>query len=101
MILTIVALPKQAYGDADTARQLFEDVAPRFQAIPGLRTKYFVGGTHSGGVYIWEDSAAAEGYLTPAWSDRMTKSYGAAPQVTYLDVPCVVDNTAGEIQFPE
>jgi hypothetical protein len=100
MILTIVALPSQAYGDDDGARQLFEDVAPRFQAIPGLHTKYFVSGPHSGGVYIWEDRAAAEGYLNAAWSERMTKSYGAAPQVTYLDVPCVVDNTAGEIQFP-
>lgn len=101
MILTIVALPKQAYGDAAKARQLFEDVAPRFQAISGLRTKYFVRGTHSGGVYIWDDRAAAESYFTPAWSARMEKSYGAAPQVTYLDVPCVVDNASGTIAFPD
>jgi len=100
-ILTIVALPKVAYGNASVARELFEGVAPRFQAIPGLRKKYFVGGTRSDGAYIWEDRVAAEGYHTPAWSDRMAKSYGAVPEVTHLDVRCVVADTTGKIQFPE
>jgi hypothetical protein len=101
MILTIVALPRQAYGDTATARKLFEEVAPRFQTIPGLRTKYFVRGAQSGGVYIWADRAAAESYFTPAWAARMEQSYGAAPDVTYLDVPCVVDNDGGTIAFPD
>jgi hypothetical protein len=75
----------------------FEDVALRFQEIPGLRTKCFVGRTRIDGVYIWEDRVAGEGYLTPAWSDQMAKSFGAVPKVTHLDVRCVVDNTIGEI----
>jgi hypothetical protein len=66
-----------------------------------LRTKYFVGGTRGNRVYIWEDGVAAEGYLNLAWPDRMPKSYGAVPEVTHLDVRCVVDDTTGEIQFPE
>jgi len=101
MILTIVALPPQAYGDAAKARQLFDDVAPRFQAIPGLRTKYFVRGAHCGGIYIWDDRVAAESYFTSAWSARMEQTYGATPEVTYLDVPCVVDNDTGAIAFPD
>jgi hypothetical protein len=63
--------------------------------------KYFVGGTRNDRAYIWEDRVAAEGYLTPAWSDRMANSYGTVPEVTHFDVRCVVDNTTGEIQFPE
>jgi hypothetical protein len=31
----------------------------------------------------------------------MEQSYGAAPDVTYLDVPCVVDNDGGTIAFPD
>ena len=63
-ILKIVGLSKQAYGNASAARKIFEGVTPRLQAISGLRTKYFVSGTRSDGVYIWEDRAAAEGDRT-------------------------------------
>ncbi len=101
MIITVVALPAAAYGEAADSKALFESVAPRFQEIPGLQRKYFVRGDHSGGVYVWEDRAAAERYLDEAWSARMATSYGGRPLVTYLDVPCVVDNGTGDITFPD
>ena len=101
MIITVVTLPAAAYGEAAEGKALFERVAPRFREIPGLQRKYFVRGDHSGGVYVWDDRAAAERYLDEAWSARMQASYGARPQVTYLDVPCVVDNAAGAIFFPD
>jgi glutathione S-transferase len=100
MIVTLVELPGPGYGPPDQARQLFERVAPRFQAIPGLQRKYFVAGEASGGVYVWDSRAAAEAYFDAAWRQRMAASYGAEPRVRYFEAPCVVDNERGVVEFP-
>jgi len=98
MMLTIVALPAGTYGDAAEARARTERSAPRFQEIPGLVRKDFVRGAFDGGVYLWESRAAAEAYLGDAWAARMTEMFGKAPDVTWLDVPCIVDNERGDVR---
>lgn len=98
MILTIVALPQGTYGTAEEARVRTESSAARFQKIPGLLRKDYVRGDFDGGAYLWESRAAAEAYLTGDWLVRMTKMFGRAPEVTYLDVPCIVDNERGDVR---
>ncbi len=99
MMLTIVALPAGAYGSADEARARTESSAPRFRQIPGLVRKDYVRGPFDGGVYLWASRAAAEAYLDDAWMARMTEMFGQTPKVTWLDVPCIVDNERDEVRL--
>lgn len=79
--------------------ELYERTAPKYQKIPGLRRKYYIGepGKRAGGAYEFDSMAAAQAYFTPTWEDFMTKNYGSDLRVEYFDAPCVVDNTQGVI----
>lgn len=97
MIVTIVTYPAKSLP-LEESRRLLAEVAPKFQDIPGLMRKYFIGnGTLAGGVYVWRDRASAERYLDEAWSRRMAESYGGQPRVDYFDCPALVDNLEGSV----
>ena len=99
MIITFVTYPAKLL-DPDAQRELLEHVAPRFQTIPGLVRKYFIGdGQQAGGIYLWENRASAEAYLDDTWSQRMAENYGAGPEVAYFDCPALVDNQRHAIDF--
>ncbi len=94
MIVAIVRFPLPAGMTADQARASFEASAPSYQQLPGLHRKYYLLGedaSEGGGVYLWEDRAAAEAVYTEAWRERLTERFGAAPRVEYLECPVVVD----------
>jgi len=84
---------------AATRLELYERTAPKYQKIPGLLRKYYIGepGKRAGGAYEFETMAAAKGYFTPEWEKFMTDTYGTDLRVEYFDAPCVVDNTQGTI----
>lgn len=99
MIVTFVTYPAKSLP-REESRRLLAEVAPKFQEIPGLLRKYFIGdGTLAGGVYVWRDRASAELYLDEAWRRRMADSYGGEPQVVHFDCPALVDNLAGSIEL--
>lgn len=99
MIVTFVTYPAKALPPAES-RQLLHEVAPRFQQIPGLLRKYFIGdGKTAGGVYVWQDQASANNYLDEGWSQRMAASYGGQPEVAYFDCSGLVDNLAGSLEI--
>ena len=76
---------------------LYEATAPKYQSIPGLVRKYFMGnGERYGGWYEWETKANAHVYYTPEWEAFITENYGADLTVEFFDCPCVVDNRAGD-----
>jgi Putative mono-oxygenase ydhR len=100
MITAIVhfKLPKPV--SLEEAAAMFESTAPKYRNLPGLVRKYYLrsedGGT-AGGVYLWENKAAAEKVYNGEWRERVAKLYGNAPQVTYFDTPVIVDNATGAI----
>ena len=76
---------------------LYEATAPKYQSIPGLVRKYFMGnGERAGGWYEWETKADADVYYTPEWEAFITENYGTDLAVEFFDCPCVVDNRAGD-----
>jgi hypothetical protein len=56
--VAIVRFPAPAALGGEQLRKVLEDAVPRYQVIPGLHRKYFLGNdTHGGGVYEWHDRA--------------------------------------------
>ena len=77
------------------AKALFERSAPLYKDKPGLVRKYYLYGEGpvGGGVYLWQDRAAAEKVYDAAWRKMIADRYGAEPKVTYFETPVVVDNS--------
>jgi hypothetical protein len=94
--VAIVRFPAPAGLSGDKLRAVLEEAVPRYQGIPGLHRKYFLGNSSfGGGVYEWESRAAARAFYNEQWRERLRTVYGALPQVEYFDVHAVVDNDAG------
>jgi len=77
---------------------LYEAMAPKYQKIPGLIRKYFMGNAdRAGGWYEWETMGHAKAYYTPSWHQFITSTYGTDLTIEYFDCPCVIDNSSGEV----
>lgn len=77
---------------------LYEAMAPKYQNVPGMIRKYFMGsGDVAGGWYEWETMEHAKAYYTPAWHQFITTTYGPNLKIEYFDCPCVIDNASGEV----
>lgn len=100
MYTALVTFKPKSDRSAMTAAEklaLYEATAPKYQDIPGLIRKYFMGnGERAGGWYEWETKAHAEAYYTLEWEKFITENYGTDLSVEYFDCPCVVDNRAGD-----
>jgi len=63
MIVAIVRFALPAPVSLEEAARMFESSAPKYQGLPGLVRKYYIraeDGRSAGGVYLWENKAAAE-----------------------------------------
>lgn len=69
---------------------------PIYKNLPKLIRKYYIvaDDLSYGGIYLWEDRAAAEAWYTdsPVWKNGVSRSTGLTAEITYLDVPIVIDN---------
>ena len=95
MITTITTFPVPDTLGADKAREHFAHVAPKFQTVPGLIRKQFLFSEEnhiSGGVYLWENRAAAEQFIQGKLIGMIRQEFGVEPVVQYFDTPVVVDN---------
>lgn len=73
--------------------------APTYRALAtkGLvRKDYLNGDEGTGGVYLWENRAAAEAWFTEARIAELTERFGVRPRLTWYDTHVTVDNIAGE-----
>ena len=75
-------------------------VAPKFQGLPGLQSKFFLiseDGSHGGGVYLWntkEDALAFE----PIIKSLIKQNLGVEAEISYFETPVVVDNIGKQIR---
>jgi len=77
---------------------LFQQQAPGFKALPGLKQKYFTvtdDGRRAGGIYLWTDAAAARAFFTDAWKAQVTAAYGSPAEISWFDAPLVIQGPAG------
>ncbi len=100
MITALVTFVPKSDRSAMTPAEklaLYEATAPKYQNIPGLIRKYFMGnGERAGGWYEWETKVHADAYYTSEWETFITENYGTDLTLEYFDCPCVVDNRAGD-----
>ena len=50
----------------------------------------------AGGVYLWENRAAAEAWFTAERVEILTENFGAKPTLTWYDTHVTVDNLTHE-----
>ena len=100
-MLTVIVefkLPKPI--SISQARETFLSTASKYRGVPGLIRKYYFlapDGTQAGGIYLWQSREDADRVYTEEWKSFVHGKYGAAPLLTYLETPVVVDNVLDEI----
>ena len=101
MTTTVLVTYKLKPGtDRAAAKAQSEAAAPKFAALEGLQTKYFL--YHEaeglgGGFYIWPTREQAEAFHCEAWLDSMEERMGSRPECTFFETNVIVDNQAGEV----
>ena len=103
-MITVIVQFKVADGvGRDEVLNNMRNVAPRFEAVPGLIRKNFLFDETrgvGGGVYTWETREAAEELYADdgAWRQAIRNAYGVDPDITWFETPIIVDNALGEIK---
>ncbi|MGH6724983.1 MAG: YdhR family protein [Pseudolabrys sp.] len=98
MITTVVQFALSHPVTLEEATKMFDSTAPKYRNLPGLVRKYYLrseDGRKAGGVYLWENKAAAEKAFSGEWKARVKLLYGSEPDIAYFDTPVIVDNQAG------
>lgn len=96
MITAIVNFDLPEDMTADQAREMFEASAPRYETVPGLVRKYYLCDPDSrigGGVYLWENRAAADALYDGGWRETIRERFGNNPRIAWFDTPVIVDNS--------
>lgn len=100
MILTLVRFALAEPIDLAEAERRFLSSAPKYVGLPGLLRKHYVlseDGRFAGGVYLWENRAAADAVYSGEWRARVAALYGAEPIIEVFESPVTVDVLAGTI----
>lgn len=99
MITAIVRFKLPSTFDRNEITQLFKGSVPKYQNLPGLIRKYYLFDEQGigGGVYLWENRAAAERVYTEEWRKMIADRYGAEPDILFFDTPVIVDNASKEV----
>lgn len=81
--------------DEQAVRKVAEAARPRFEGMPGLRSKAFTVNPEKReamNVYIWDAENAAKAFFTDALLERVTGLYGVRPDVEFVQVASLVEN---------
>ena len=95
-VATVVTITIPPGFARDKVVALMQQSVPQYQAIPGLARKFFTLSDDGkfGGIYLWRSRAEAQAWFSEAWRAKATATYGTAPQVSYFDVPIVIEGPA-------
>jgi heme-degrading monooxygenase HmoA len=86
------------YGDSfdqRAVRKIAETAGPRFEGIPGLRSKAFTLDSRSRqavNFYVWESEEAAKAFFTDELVERVTGLYGVRPSIEFVQIAVLVEN---------
>ena len=87
-------------GDFDRSRiiNVAENARGMFEGMPGVQYKFFTFDEkhqQARNFYVWVSQEAAEAFFSPELRDRATGLYGVAPEIEYVEIAEIVDNTRG------
>lgn len=93
-IATIVGVTPPWYAFRPLVVRKYRQAVPTYQRVPGLLYKYFSISPEGkiGGIYLWEDRAAADAFYDDAWRARIVDTYGEPGQIEFFDAPLVLAN---------
>lgn len=95
-VAVVVSIPLPSGISREQAIAAMQKSVPQYQALPGLARKYFTLSDDGrfGGIYLWNSRAEAQAWFSDGWRAKAAATYGAAPEVTYFDVPIVLETGA-------
>ena len=95
-VAVVVSIPLPSGIPREQAIAAMQKSVPQYQALPGLARKYFTLSDDGrfGGIYLWNSRAEAQAWFSDGWRAKAAATYGAAPEVTYFDVPIVLETGA-------
>ena len=76
-------------------RGAFAQVAPAFRNVAHLLRKQFLlssDGRTAGGVYLWEDEAAARAFMEQRVAPMIRDKFRVEPTIEFYDSPVIVEN---------
>jgi uncharacterized protein YfiM (DUF2279 family) len=86
--------------DSDFDRERVVSVADQaramFKGMPDLRFKFFTFDAtlqQATNFYVWESREAAESFFTDDLRERVTGLYGVSPEVEFVEIAQIVDNS--------
>jgi heme-degrading monooxygenase HmoA len=82
--------------DRDRVIQVARQARGRFEAMPGLRFKFFTVDEkkqRAVNFYVWESRQAADEFFTDEMRERVAGLYGAGPRVDFVEIAEIVDNS--------
>ncbi len=97
-VVTVVQVPSPWYAPRFVIASKMRSTIAQYQQINGLAFKTYSFARDSGdfgGIYFWQDKAAAQAWFTPEWFARVQKERGSAGNVRYFEAPVSIDNTPG------
>jgi len=94
MITVYVQIDLPQPQPRDEVIAAFEASAPNYDGTAGLQRKYYLydGKKRVGGFYVWTERALAEALHSEDWLKKVSDRYGATAEITYFEVPVLVDN---------
>ena len=87
------------YGDdfdEQAVRKIAQTARVRFEGMPGLRSKAFTlnsGKREATNFYVWDSEDVAKAFFTDELLQRVTTLYGVRPNVEFVQIATLVENT--------
>jgi heme-degrading monooxygenase HmoA len=95
MIGVFVTFRYESNFDEQAVRKIAENARPRFEGMPGLRSKAFTVNSEkreATNFYVWDSEEAARAFFTEALLERVTGLYGVRPSVEFVRIATLVEN---------
>ncbi len=86
------------YGDdfdRDRIEKIAVEASPRFEGLPGLRSKAFtvdVLNRRAINFYVWQSEQGARLFFNDQMVTRVTDLYGVRPTIDFVEIASLVDN---------
>ena len=81
--------------DEQALQKIAETARPRFEGMPGLRSKVFTVNSEkreATNFYVWDSEDAARAFFNDALLERVTGLYGVRPSVEFVQIVTLVEN---------
>ncbi|MFJ6934697.1 hypothetical protein [Streptomyces sp. NPDC101132] len=96
MIGVLVTFTQTDKFDRSTLARIADELRGPFEGMAGLRFKSFMldeDGVRARNFYVWDDEEKGRSFFTEQIIDKVTGIYGVPPQIEFLDIVGLVDNS--------